>query len=247
MDEPESHLAYDFFAPGPLPGYAGNPNNNNRWIKADMPLLVELGAEANEPMVGPIVDEIVEPIVKMKDQVGGPSTATAEGWSFTLPAPGFLIHPSVIEDLSTRTGNLEYRHGQLVKKVVQVSDVEAIGACITGCRAAERCVDSAAADYEFRKNHAMSDKSSPFKMSSFGKLFELNFSKEKSVFTPATDYCASNSTPIDCMERVLFESSKIDAIRLDQVDYASRGVETLELKLRSSSNEQRAYDAQLFS
>ncbi|GKA38540.1 hypothetical protein Tco_0731091 [Tanacetum coccineum] len=33
-------------------------------------------------------------------------------------------------------------------------------------------------------------------------LFELYFSKEKSVFTPATDSCASNLTPIDCMERV---------------------------------------------
>ncbi|GJS53528.1 hypothetical protein Tco_0626890 [Tanacetum coccineum] len=28
MDEP--HHAYDYFAPAPLPGYAGNPNNNNR-------------------------------------------------------------------------------------------------------------------------------------------------------------------------------------------------------------------------
>ncbi|GJX90668.1 hypothetical protein Tco_0343994 [Tanacetum coccineum] len=41
-------------------------------------------------------------------------------------------------------------------------------------------------------------------MSSFGKLFELDFSKEKSVFTPATDSCASNLTPIDCMERVSY-------------------------------------------
>ncbi|GKE91624.1 hypothetical protein Tco_1572719, partial [Tanacetum coccineum] len=32
--------------------------------------------------------------------------------------------PLVIEDLSTRLGNLEYRHGQLVKKVIQVSDAE---------------------------------------------------------------------------------------------------------------------------
>ncbi|GJT11161.1 putative reverse transcriptase domain-containing protein, partial [Tanacetum coccineum] len=32
----------------------------------------------------------------------------------------------------------------------------------------------------------------------------------------------------------------------DRVDYASRGVETLELELRSSSNEQRAHNAQLF-
>ncbi|GKD30959.1 hypothetical protein Tco_1241737 [Tanacetum coccineum] len=43
-------------------------------------------------------------------------------------------------------------------------------------------------------------------MSSFGKLFELDLSKEKSVFTPATDYCASNLIPIDCMERVSCES-----------------------------------------
>ncbi|GKD21804.1 hypothetical protein Tco_1223507, partial [Tanacetum coccineum] len=50
MDEPEPHLAYDFFAPRPLPRYAGNPNNNNGWIKADVPLLGELGAEADEPM-----------------------------------------------------------------------------------------------------------------------------------------------------------------------------------------------------
>ncbi|GJU98556.1 hypothetical protein Tco_1327827 [Tanacetum coccineum] len=34
------------------------------------------------------------------------------------------VPPLVIEDLSTRLGNLEYRHGQLVKKVIQVSDAE---------------------------------------------------------------------------------------------------------------------------
>ncbi|GJV75343.1 hypothetical protein Tco_1506927 [Tanacetum coccineum] len=33
-------------------------------------------------------------------------------------------HLRVIEDLSTRMGNLEYGHGQLVKKVIQVSDAE---------------------------------------------------------------------------------------------------------------------------
>ncbi|GJT90923.1 hypothetical protein Tco_1079768 [Tanacetum coccineum] len=69
MDEPEPHLAYDFFAPGPLPGYVGNPNNNNRWIEADMPLLGELGAVANEPMAGLLVDEIAESIVKAEEQV----------------------------------------------------------------------------------------------------------------------------------------------------------------------------------
>ncbi|GJS49776.1 putative reverse transcriptase domain-containing protein [Tanacetum coccineum] len=71
MGEPEPRPAYDFFAPEPLPGYAGNPNNNG-WIEADVPLLGELGAEADEPMVGPAVDEIVKPIVEMEEQVIAP-------------------------------------------------------------------------------------------------------------------------------------------------------------------------------
>ncbi|GJT12662.1 hypothetical protein Tco_0859704 [Tanacetum coccineum] len=65
----EPHPAYDFFTPGPLPGYAGNPNNNNGWIEVDVPLLGELGVVADEPMVGPIVDEIAEPIVEAEEQV----------------------------------------------------------------------------------------------------------------------------------------------------------------------------------
>ncbi|GJV58542.1 reverse transcriptase domain-containing protein [Tanacetum coccineum] len=51
VDEPEPHPAYDFFAPGPLPGYAGNPNNNNGWLEADDYLLGELEAMVDEPMV----------------------------------------------------------------------------------------------------------------------------------------------------------------------------------------------------
>nr|GEX89521.1 hypothetical protein [Tanacetum cinerariifolium] len=186
VDKLEPHPAYDFFTPGPLPGYAGNPNNNNNgWIKADMPLLGEIRVVADEPMVGPIEDEIAELIVRAKEQViapvvdmdddiamlfgdddfedgdsegfdeeevwevneewlmapvtppsmpvvqppsvyevGGPSTTIAEGQSYPLPAPGLPVPPSVIEDLCARLGNLEYRHGQLVKKVIQVSDVE---------------------------------------------------------------------------------------------------------------------------
>ncbi|GJS79924.1 hypothetical protein Tco_0729805 [Tanacetum coccineum] len=185
VDKPKPHPAYDFFAPGPLPGYAGNPNNNNGWIEADVPLLGELGAVADEPMVGPLVNEIVDPIVESKEQViapvvdmdediamlfgdhdfgdddsegfdeeevwevneewlmapvaphlmpavpppsvyevGGPSIAAAEGQSFPHPASGLLVPPLVIEDLSTRLGNLEYGHEQLVKNVIQVSDVE---------------------------------------------------------------------------------------------------------------------------
>ncbi|GJS21669.1 hypothetical protein Tco_0450301 [Tanacetum coccineum] len=146
IDEPEPHPAYEFFAPESLPGYAGNPNNNNGWIKVDVPLLGELGAEADEPMVGPLVGEIAELMVEMEEQewlmvpvtpppmpdvpppntykVGGPFTAAAEGQSFTLLTPGLPVPLSVIEDLITHMGNLEYGHGQLVKKVIQVSDAE---------------------------------------------------------------------------------------------------------------------------
>ncbi|GJS59907.1 hypothetical protein Tco_0654691 [Tanacetum coccineum] len=69
VDEPEPHPAYDFFAPGLLPGYAGNLNNNSRWIEADVPLLGELGVVADEPMVSPIVEEIFEPIFKAGEQM----------------------------------------------------------------------------------------------------------------------------------------------------------------------------------
>ncbi|GKB15974.1 hypothetical protein Tco_0849897 [Tanacetum coccineum] len=64
-------------------------------------------------------------------EVGGPSTAAAEGPSFPHSTSGLPVPPPVIEDLSTRLGNLEYGHGQLVKKVIQVSDAgEAAGVTV---------------------------------------------------------------------------------------------------------------------
>nr|GEU29548.1 hypothetical protein [Tanacetum cinerariifolium] len=155
--EPKLHPTYDFITPGPLPGYVGNPNNNNGWIEADVPLHGELRVVTDEPIVSPIVDEIAEPIVKAEEQViapvvnvdediamlfgdddfedddskgfdeeevGGPSITATEGQSFPLPASGLPVPPSVIKNLSTHLGNLEYRQGQLVKKVIQVGDVE---------------------------------------------------------------------------------------------------------------------------
>ncbi|GKC73137.1 hypothetical protein Tco_1119020 [Tanacetum coccineum] len=59
-------------------------------------------------------------------EVGSLSTA-AKGPSFSLPAPGLPIPPSVIEDLSTRLGNLEYRYEQLVKKVMASQMVQVVG------------------------------------------------------------------------------------------------------------------------
>nr|GEV76463.1 hypothetical protein [Tanacetum cinerariifolium] len=125
-------------------------------IEADVPLLGELGemgeplgAEVDELMVDPMIDELVEPIVEVKEQmvtpamhmdgdlamlfvkpppstyeVGGSSTAAAEGPSLTLLATVVFVPPFVIEDLCTRMGNLEYGHRLLVKKVITVSNAE---------------------------------------------------------------------------------------------------------------------------
>ncbi|GJZ99268.1 hypothetical protein Tco_0671819, partial [Tanacetum coccineum] len=67
-DELESHPAYDFFAPAPLPGYAGNPNNNNRWLAADDYLLGELEAMVNEQMVVPAIEEVVELVARAEEE-----------------------------------------------------------------------------------------------------------------------------------------------------------------------------------
>ncbi|GJS13141.1 hypothetical protein Tco_0407613 [Tanacetum coccineum] len=202
--------AYDFFAPAPLPGYAGNPNNNNGWLAADDYLLGELKAMVDEQMVVHAVDEIVEqmvmpaveevvelvvgaeeeqvialvvdvvegqmdaPMIDMEEdlavlfgdddfeddaldgfseeevwevnedwlmapttpppvlavpppsiyEVGGPSTAVAEGPSFPQVAPRLPVPSCMIEDWSTCLDNLEYGHGQLVQRVIQGSDAE---------------------------------------------------------------------------------------------------------------------------
>ncbi|GJX24625.1 hypothetical protein Tco_0230921 [Tanacetum coccineum] len=70
------------------------------------------------------VEELKRATLPSVYEVGGPSTAAAEGPSFPHSASGLLVPPAVIEDLSTRLGNLEYGHGQLVQKVMQVGDVE---------------------------------------------------------------------------------------------------------------------------
>ncbi|GJW44565.1 hypothetical protein Tco_0073364 [Tanacetum coccineum] len=76
MDEPEPQHAYDFFAPGLLPSYVGNPNNMNGWIEANVPLLGEIGeplrAEVYKPLVDPEIDEIAKPIVEVEEQMVAP-------------------------------------------------------------------------------------------------------------------------------------------------------------------------------
>nr|GEX09060.1 RNA-directed DNA polymerase, eukaryota [Tanacetum cinerariifolium] len=111
----------------------------------DLFFLCDLG-EVDEPMVDPEVNEevmddddwdvevewLMAPVTPLRDtitvpstyKVGGPSTAAIEGPSFPLRAPGLPVPPTVIEDLGTRLGNLEYKHGVLTRKVEEVSDAE---------------------------------------------------------------------------------------------------------------------------
>ncbi|GKG01624.1 hypothetical protein Tco_0306329, partial [Tanacetum coccineum] len=57
------------------------------------------------PVTPPPMPAVPSPSVY---EVGGPSTAVAEGQSFPLPASRLPVPPSTIKDLSTRLGNLEY-------------------------------------------------------------------------------------------------------------------------------------------
>nr|GEW90747.1 putative ribonuclease H-like domain-containing protein [Tanacetum cinerariifolium] len=151
-DELEPHPAYDFFTPASLPGYAGNPNNNNGWLEADDYLLGEFEAMVDEQMVVPAIEEMDVLMIDMEEdlavlfddddfeddafdgfgeeEVGGPSTAVAEGPSFPHLDSGLPVPPFVIEDLSTRLSNLDYGKGQLVQGINQVSDAE-VAASVT--------------------------------------------------------------------------------------------------------------------
>nr|GEV33678.1 hypothetical protein [Tanacetum cinerariifolium] len=136
----QAPVAFDGFAPH----WFGEqfPYINNGWIEWDVPL----GGEVDEPMVDPEVNEevmddddcdvevewLMAPVTPSRAtmtvpstyEVGGPSTAAIEGPSFPLPAPGIPVPPTVIEDLGTRLGNLEYIHEVLTRKMEEVSDAE---------------------------------------------------------------------------------------------------------------------------
>nr|GEX32646.1 hypothetical protein [Tanacetum cinerariifolium] len=56
----------------------------------------------------------------------------AEGPSFPLPAHGLPMPPAVFKDLSTRLGNLEYRHRVLTRKIEEVSDAKVANSITIG-------------------------------------------------------------------------------------------------------------------
>nr|GEY36854.1 hypothetical protein [Tanacetum cinerariifolium] len=131
-----------------VPGLAEAPDNQNRWIEWDVPL----GGEMDEPMENPGFDEeeelnefmdddqdeevekwLMAPVTPLRAtvtvpityEVGGPSTAIPVGHPLTTMTSGVATQPQVIDDLCVRMSNLEYMHGELVKKMEIVSDAEA--------------------------------------------------------------------------------------------------------------------------
>ncbi|GKD76741.1 hypothetical protein Tco_1339362 [Tanacetum coccineum] len=225
IDEP--HLAYDFFAPTQLHGYAGNPNNNIGWLATDDYLLRELEAMVDEQMVVPAVDEIAEqmvvlaikeaaePVVEPEEEqdlavlfgdddfeddasdgfgeeevwevnedwlmapttpplvlavpppgvyeVGGPSTAVAEGPSFPQVPPGLPVPLCMIEDLRVIQGSdAEIAAGVTIGEIGRVGSadfylerrdgyrIDSAGSGLAGRCATKRHADPAAADYYYR-------------------------------------------------------------------------------------------------
>nr|GEY21447.1 hypothetical protein [Tanacetum cinerariifolium] len=140
LEGDQAPAAPDGFAPQWIGEH--DPNNNNEWIEWDVPL----GGDVDEPMVDLEVNEevmddddfeddvewLMAPVtppratitVSSYYEVGGPSTTAIEGLSFPLPAPGLPVPPTVIEDLGTRLGNLENKHGVVMRKIEEVSDTE---------------------------------------------------------------------------------------------------------------------------
>nr|GEZ04675.1 hypothetical protein [Tanacetum cinerariifolium] len=95
-----------------------DPNNNYGWIEWDVPL----GGEVNEPMVDPEVNEEVRDDDDWEEDVEWlMAPVTPPRATMTVSS---TYEVGAIEDLSTRVGNLEYRHGVLMRKMEEVSDAE---------------------------------------------------------------------------------------------------------------------------
>nr|GEU50250.1 putative reverse transcriptase domain-containing protein [Tanacetum cinerariifolium] len=130
MDVPLSlDRVFDFFAAEPVPGLAEALDNQNGWIEWDIPL----GGEMDEPMENPGFDEEEELNKFMDDdqdvgndtyKVGGLSMATPVGHPLITIEFGVATQLQAIDDLCDRMSNLEYRYGELVKKMKIVSDAE---------------------------------------------------------------------------------------------------------------------------
>nr|GFB78319.1 hypothetical protein [Tanacetum cinerariifolium] len=112
----------------PEPNHVEDAHDPNEMVEIpddeDLPGNMNDWEDDVEWLMAPVMPPRATVTVSSTYKVGGPSTAAIEGPSFPLPAPGLFVPPTVIEDLSTHLGNLEYRHGVLMRKMKEVSDAE---------------------------------------------------------------------------------------------------------------------------
>nr|GEX17163.1 putative reverse transcriptase domain-containing protein [Tanacetum cinerariifolium] len=116
-----------------------SPNELNKDIPEENPIIpepnhVEDAYDPNEMdddweddvkrLIAPVMPPRATVTVSSTYEVGGSFTAVIKGPSFPLPTHGLHVPPIVIKDLSTRLGNLKYRHGVLMRKMEEVSDAE---------------------------------------------------------------------------------------------------------------------------
>nr|GEU83132.1 hypothetical protein [Tanacetum cinerariifolium] len=80
--------------------------------------------EDEEWLIAPVTPLKATVTVLSTYEVGGPSMATSVGHTLTTMASKVAMQPQMIDDLCVRMSNLKYRHGELVKKMVKVSDAE---------------------------------------------------------------------------------------------------------------------------
>ncbi|GJW48704.1 hypothetical protein Tco_0080350 [Tanacetum coccineum] len=80
--------------------------------------------EIEEWLMAPVTPPRATMTVPSTYEAEGPSMATPVGHPLTTMTSGVATQPQVIDDLCDRMSNLEYRHGELVKKMVIVSDTE---------------------------------------------------------------------------------------------------------------------------
>nr|GEZ82116.1 hypothetical protein [Tanacetum cinerariifolium] len=112
---------FDFFAVEPMPGLAEAPDKQNGWIEWDIPL----GGEMDESMENPRFEEEDELNEFMDDD----QDEEVEEWLMAPVTPPratvtIPITYEVIDDLCVRMSNLEYRHGEMVKKMEIASDAD---------------------------------------------------------------------------------------------------------------------------
>nr|GEY04345.1 hypothetical protein [Tanacetum cinerariifolium] len=112
----QAPAAFDVFVPHWFGEHFSNINNG--WIELDVPL----GGEVHEPMVDPEVNEEVMDDDDLDVEVEWlMAPVTPPRATMTVSS---TYEVGVIENLGTRLGNLEYRHGVLTRKMEETRVAE---------------------------------------------------------------------------------------------------------------------------